>query len=292
MKINELLEKIKDYAITKNYNIYDVAACTRKQNITSITINKKEELPDSYSVAKAFCVCAIGMLYDEGRIDVTTPITTVLRKYINYDYTKTWDIITIHNCLKHRLGIKEGTLDIDCNNPSIFGDDYLKYVMNEKFVYEPAKDFIYTDAAFYLISRIIYELAGMDVEDYLREKLFKPLRIENEIWKKCPYGYSMGATGLYMSSYDTVKLPALYLNDGVWKNERLLSHEWMELLDKYQYENYYTEENGWRQKGGMLGQMVMYNNDYDCAISWHGHGNFGAEIRQFVFDLVKEKIED
>ena len=172
MKINEFLKELEEYIKTNNFNVFDVAITTHENKPIVLKIKDIEFLPNSYSVAKAFAVAACGLLYDEGKLDLEEPITNILRKYINYEYDPIWDSITVHDTLKHHIGLEGGYLDIDCNDPKTFGDDYLKFTLQGKFVYKPKVDYTYTDAAYYLISRVVFEKSGMDLTDYLNIKLF------------------------------------------------------------------------------------------------------------------------
>lgn len=197
----------------------------------------------------------------------------------------------MHDTLKHRIGLKESYLDIDCYDKSIFGIDFLKSTLQAEFVHKPKVDFTYTDAAFYLISRIVYKKSGMDLENYLVKKLFTPLGIKEFKFDKCPKGFSMGATGLYLKSSDTIKLPYLLLNNGIYNNERLLSNEWMSILEENEYENYYFKDSFWYAKGGMRNQVIMYNKVYDVAVAWHGDDDNFEKLLKYVLNNVKEKME-
>ena len=84
-----------------------------------------------------------------------------------------------------------------------------------------------SDAAYYLVSRLVSHLAGERTSDYLNRKLFQPLKVREVAWSCCPHNYPIGATGLYLSAYDMVKLPALYLEGGMWDGKRVLSQAWI-----------------------------------------------------------------
>ena len=291
MTKKELLNNIEQYIKENNYDIYDLVVSDNESNIEIRKIKEINFLPDSYSVAKAWTTQACGILYDEGKLDLNESITTILKEDINYSYNPIWDTLTVHDALKHHLGIENNYLDIDCDDPIKFGDDYLKYILqNAKFVYKPKIDYSYTDAAFYLISRIIYKKTNLDLCDFLKIKLFDDLNIKTYTWTKCPKGYSMGGTGLYMNSIDTVKLPTLLLNRGVYKGKQLLSINWINILEENQYENYLLD-NDWYQKGGMANQIVMYNKKYNIAVSWHGHDSHLRELREFVIKIVTDTVK-
>ncbi len=292
MKVKEFLVNFGKFIKENNYNTFDVAISSSANKVELLKLQDIDFLPDSYSVGKSFAVCACGLLYDEGKLDLNEPITNILKDDINYEYDKVWDTITVHDTLKHHIGIENNFLDIDCFDPKTFGDDYLRYVLQEShFVYKPKVDYTYTDAAYYLISRIVYKKANMDLKDYLNEKLFKNLDIKDFDWKTCPMGYSMGATGLLLSTLDMIKLPIMLLNDGVYNGKRILSKEWMKLLEDNEYENYNYLNSGWYLKGGMRNQMIMYNKEFDCAIAWHSLGLGYAEMRKFVVDNITSKLE-
>ena len=56
------------------------------------------------------------------------------------------------------------------------------------------------------------------------------MRFKEFAWSRCPFGYSIGATGLYLRTEDVVKLGILYLNKGMWKEERIISEACVNLV--------------------------------------------------------------
>jgi CubicO group peptidase (beta-lactamase class C family) len=98
------------------------------------------------------------------------------------------------------------------------------------------------------------------------------MKFKEYAWSKCPYGYSMGATGLYLRTEDMIQLGILYLNNGVWKDERIISGEWINLVLANRYEFTYIKD-GWCGKGGMRGQLLMFNREKNKAIAFHSFEN-------------------
>ena len=67
--------------------------------------------------------------------------------------------------------------------------------------------------------------------------------------ERCPKGYSIGATGLYLRTEDMVKLGILYLNKGMWKETRVLSEEWVDMVISNEYEfSYQYHQNNHKQE--------------------------------------------
>ena len=260
-------QKIQDQKL----NIYFICEGNKEYQI-----NKEEVVPanptcNCYSVAKAFTVTAIGMLYDKGLLKPSDLIVDILKKYLPTNISEKWERVTIHDALVHKVGFGSGLLDIDCDDASCYESfDYLEIVFKTKLVHEPGTVFQYTDAAYYLLSRVVAEVSGLDLEDFLRPVLMEKMKFKELAWSKCPKGYSMGATGLYIRTEDMVKLGILYLNNGLWKSEQILSKEWVDMVIKNRYE-FSPLRNGWYAKGGMRGQLLMFNFDLGKAIACHSY---------------------
>ena len=146
--------------------------------------------------------------------------------------------------------------------------------------YEPGTTHQYTDAAYYLLSRVVYELSGINLEDFLRPVLMDKMRFKELAWSKCPYGYSIGATGLYIRTEDMVKLGILYLNKGIWMGERIISEKWVDLVISNGYEFHHIG-NGWYAKGGMCGQFLMFNYNLGKALACHSYDD-GVRSTMFI----------
>ena len=209
------------------------------------------------------------MLYDKGLIKPDDLLTKILYKYLPEELDPLWHKVTIHHVLLHKIGFNTGLLDIDTDDASSYQtNDYLQIVLNTKLTYEPGSVYQYSDAAYYLLSRVVYEVSGMELSDLLRPVLMNKLKFKEFAWSKCPYGYSIGATGLYIRTEDMIKLGILYLNKGMWKNERIISQEWIDMVLLNQYEFTHIK-NGWYAKGGMRGQLLMFNLEKEKAIACH-----------------------
>lgn len=259
------IKKIKE----SNLNIYFVCEADDKYNIKKEVIVPANPTCNCYSVAKAFAVTAIGLLYDKGLLTTDTLITDVLKKYLPGEIDSKWHKVTIHDVLLHKIGFSYGLLDIDVDDASDYPTlDYLQIIFNTKLDYEPGTVSQYTDAAYYLLSRVVAEVSKKDLSEFLREIIMDKMKFKEFAWSRCPYGYSMGATGLYIRTEDMVKLGILYVNDGIWKNERILSSNWVNKVLENGYE-FKLLSNGWYGKGGMRGQLLMFNKKLCKVIGVH-----------------------
>ena len=231
---------------------------------------------DTYSVSKAYVVTALGLLFDRGLLRTDEILTDILADELPETYNEVWTKTTVDMLLLHKVGLSGGFLDIDCFDATQFGDDYLAYVLNapirEDFDLE--KD-TYTDAAFYLLSRIVEKRAGMGTDNFLWQHLFYPTGCREAAWSHCPKGHVMGATGLYIRVEDMVKHAMIYLNGGMYEDKRILSEEWVNIVLERGYELKSCGGGKAYGKGGMRGQKMMLVPSANRAVAWLGCGDNG-----------------
>ena len=234
-----------------------------------------------YSIAKAFVVTAVGLLMDRGLLSIREILTDLLADELPTTYHPVWKQTDVEMLLLHKVGLAKNFLDIDSQDATAFGCDYLSYVLNAPI----REDFdrtqsTYTDAAYYLLSRIVEKRAGMPLDNFLWKYLFAPMRFREAAWSHCPMGHTMGATGLYLRIEDLIKLGALYLNHGVYEGERILSEEWVDTVFSKGYELKQQPDGKAYSKGGMRGQRLMILPHSHRAVAWLGCGS--NDFRAFV----------
>jgi len=81
----------------------------------------------------------------------------------------------------------------------------------------------------------------------------------------------MGATGLYVYTEDLAKLGQLYLNRGVYDGKRIISEEWVDIVEKQEYEFGKTAGGG-HVKGGAFGQILAYYPKKNRVVAYHSYG--------------------
>ena len=282
-------EKIFSEAEKTGMNLFDMAIY-QNGHIWDHRFQHCSNCHNSYSVSKAFIMTGIGMLYDEGRIDVKKPVISYMGDLVPDDIDPLWQKVTIEHAMSHKIGFSEGFLDIDVENVLEYPTrDYLSIVFHHPLDYEPGEHYQYSDAAYYLLSRLISCISGEKADVYLNRKLFQPMDFHEVAWSHCPQDYPMGATGLYISSHDAVKLAALYLEGGMWQGKRLLSQEWTDMATANNYDLSTRTPSGFYGKGGMYGQIIMFNRQKNCAVAWHSHSS--GEHNKMMIALVDSLID-
>lgn len=266
-----LLEALVKTAEDNDIPVYRISVYD-ENGLQTETVNSSNPCQNCYSVAKLYCVTAIGMLYDEGKIEVTDTIGSIFAEELaEYGIDPAgWNKVTVHDVMRHRAGFEHGLLDIDAEDSTKWGSqDYLKLVLSEPLVYEPGEKSVYTDAAFYLISRVVTKISGEKLDDFLAARLFKYTECREFAFSKCPEGYPIGATGLYIRSADVAKLGRIYLDGGKYGDVQIISQEWINTVIENGYE-LHSSGDGY-SKGGMRGQNLYINFEKNVAVAWHSY---------------------
>ncbi len=280
--------------------IFEAAA--KEQGLSWITVVENGETStlsvcpasktlDCYSVSKVFTVTALGLLCDDGMLSTEERVVDILRDSLPDGMDARWESVTVDDVIRHRWGIDHGFLDIDVENieeyERLYGtrDDFLRIVLSAHLPLEVGSKYVYSDAAYYLLSRIITVKTGISLTELLRERLFTPMHFEETAWSCCPLGFAMGATGLFIRSADIAKLGQLYIDGGVYGGERYLSSEWCRTVLERGYELESVAPNVYA-KGGMYGQIIMINTERRLSIAWLGYDTDGYSER--LQALVRE----
>ena len=157
------------------------------------------------SVTKQFTAAAILKLVEEGKLDLENDFTEYL------DFDTGGRTITISNLLDHTSGINSYTempnfweLSIE-NHPR---DTLVRMVEAENFLFEPGEAMIYNNSAYFFLGLIIEKVSEMTYEEYLDEKIFQPLGMNetyycsnSKVRKNKVYGYNYNPEGLRQKPY-------------------------------------------------------------------------------------------
>jgi len=126
---------------------------------------------------------------------------------------------------------------------------------------------------------IIQKVTGETMVNYLEKRLFDPLDIKNYTWDTCPKGINKGGSGLNLRTEDIAKFGQLYLQKGLYNNQRILPEKWIieatgcstatevkqeEYSCGYGYQFWRCTHNGYRAEGA-LGQHCIVMPDEDAV---------------------------
>lgn len=266
MNLNPILSYAKEHQLI----LFDHAVMT-KDGISELFTAMGNPLNNSYSVAKCFAAAAIGFLWDEKKIGLDEPVTEVLKGEFD-SAAPGWENVLVRHALGHTMGISNGYLDIDTEDILSYGtDDFLTYAFSHPIMHAPGTHYCYSDAAYYIVSRLAERRSGEKLDEYLMHKLLRPLHVQEAAFSRCPRNHPIGATGLYIRARDMVKLGYVYCQRGVWEGQQLLSEAWIRIEEQEGFNFSETTVKGVYAKGGMCGQKLLYSPEKGYAAAWHSY---------------------
>jgi CubicO group peptidase (beta-lactamase class C family) len=184
----------------------------------------------SYSVAKSFVSALLGIAIDEGYIkDIKQPVTDYLEGLKDKNFSK----VTIEDLLNMKTGIK---FNENYSSPFsdvakyYFGPNLKKYIRHLKVKDEPGKDYDYVSVSALLLSLVVEKATGQKINDYLQEKIWKPLGMEfNSTWSVDSKKNQVikAFCCLNARTRDFAKFGRLYLNNGNWNGNQIISKTWI-----------------------------------------------------------------
>ena len=138
-------------------------------------------------------------------------------------------VITLHDLLTMRSGIafdnEHFSVEMWVDSPS----QPLRYMLEKPLYADPGARYYYRDVDPQLVGYALTRLTGRSEEQLATETLFAALDIHDYFWEAGSDGVSMAAHGLQLLPRDLAKLGQLVLDRGLWRGQRVVSEEWLEL---------------------------------------------------------------
>ena len=195
--------------------------------------NNENKRHISWSVAKSFISALVGIAYEEGLIDsLDDPVT----KYLD-DFKETgYDDVTIKDILQMSSGVlfNEDYADYD-SDINRFGRavatgtsmrDFSKTLTRER---EPGTYMHYVSINTQVLGFLLQEVTNKSISQYLFDKIWNPLGMEDSayfILDDVKDEFALG--GLNATLRDYAKFGLLYLQNGRWSDNQIISNQWIE----------------------------------------------------------------
>jgi CubicO group peptidase (beta-lactamase class C family) len=204
---------------------------------------------DIWSGTKSFSGTAWGLLFNDslqGRIPQAISLDTPAYPFIPEGYPlsdKRKESITFRQLLSMTSGIRGE--DSDCEGmatstwvgpfefalgkaPNRFG----KWA--DQLTGKPGTCFEYSDPAICHLALAFTTITGREMDDYLHERIFRPIGIENLSWDVQGGGGFLGPhtnahTGVHISARELARFCYLMLKRGSWEGQQLVPEWWLDL---------------------------------------------------------------
>lgn len=214
--MNRLTEKdIEEFSIQAIYSL--------KDNVEEFSYGNVNKLYEQQSISKIMTSTAIGKLIDDKIITLEDKISDYLTFPKDADpliYT-----VKIKDLLTQTMGTHKGFL-YEEERHSIT-EDFVDYISRKPIERKVSKYFEYSDATFYLLSRIVQKASNLPLDEFLNKHFLIKMNIYSEQYERCFNGHPLGCSGYAISTVDICRIGQFYLDKGIYNGERLLSEEYI-----------------------------------------------------------------
>lgn len=188
-----------------------------------------DTLHDIRSAGKSITSALVGIAEDKG---FTQGVDATLLSYFpGLKCLNGWDprkeTITLEHVLSMSFGLAEPGEYPSWENRSWYTTHWIEDVLCQPVEFEPGSRFDYDSAAPALFGPIIEQASGLSIRQFSEDFLFKPLGIEEYRWHIMPDGHEYTGGGFRMRSRDMARFGQLYLQNGIWEGDQLISKKWV-----------------------------------------------------------------
>ena len=249
-----------------------------------------------YSHSKSFTSTAIGFLVDEKNLDLDDRVVEIFPDLAPAKPSEHLRQLRVRDLLTMTVGMHR----TDAESNDIAGD-WVKAFLNNTIEDAPGTHFRYDSCATHVLAAIVERKTGERLMDYLKRRLFDKIGIRKQ-WSTCsPTGIACGGWGMNMTTREQARFGQLYLQQGLWNGEQILSTNWVRMATSYQTDTERKNGGDWGQgygfqfwrchhnayrADGAMGQYTIVMPDQDAVVSI----NSGLGNMQGVLSLVWEHL--
>jgi len=180
-----------------------------------------------HSVTKSVISVLIGIALDKGYLN---SVDQKLIEFFPGYFTDELDPRKKEISLKHLLTMSAGFKWNDWA-PVLWewysSPDWVQFTIQLPQENNPGDVFEYNTSISHLLSVILSKSTNTSTLEFADQNLFKPLGIQKGFWQQDPQGFYNGGSGLSLSARDLAKIGFLYLNNGFWNGQSIVSEYWV-----------------------------------------------------------------
>lgn len=232
----------------------------------------------SWSMGKSFTNALVGIMAGDGLVDIHAPMD------IPEWQSDGRAAITLSDLMQMQSGLEwnenYGTRS-DVNLMLHREEDMGLFALSKPLMAKPGTHWYYSSGSTNIIVRYLRGRFASEEEflQYIHERLFDPLGIDNPCFEPDMSGTPVGSSYLYATARDFARLGHMYLHDGCVGEERLLPEHWVE----------YTTTPASDSKGGYgacfwLNRSKTYPSAPEDMYSCQGHDG------QMIFIIPSKEL--
>jgi CubicO group peptidase (beta-lactamase class C family) len=263
-----------------------------------------------YSCTKSITSVMVGIAINQGYIDnVSQKVLDFFpdRTFENMDSRK--EDMTLEDLLTMRPGIEWDEWTVPYSNGTndyrqmMANPDPISFVLNRPMVSDPGTDWVYCGGASHLLSAIVNVTTGKTALQLAQESMFDTIGIPRAYWGDDALGINIGGSELSLRPQDMARIGYLYLNNGTWDGQEIVSSEWVEESTEtremrsnyagYGYQWWTYPDLGAYFGTGLYGQQIIVVPQHDLVVVFTG-GFIGqaSPYYEFLTDYIIPAAED
>lgn len=262
----------------------------------------QNERHEQFSVTKSFVATLFGIALDQGKLTgVEQPVAQFFpgKAFANPDPRK--DAMTLDNLLGMTTGL-DWTEGDPAYGAMYRSADWVEYVMGLQMRGAPGEAFNYCSGCSHVLLQVVEQAVGGGAIDFARQYLLGPLGIRDFDWERNPRGDAIGGWGLALTARDMAKLGYLYLHNGQWDGQQVVSADWVRAATTqhsdpdgrlgYGYQWWLYDTHGAYTALGKGGQTIFVIPDLDVIVVTTAdipdHDPIFALIDNYIIPGVKD----
>ena len=221
--------------VSQGMLVFDETVRTQLDDKDGWVGNGNLSMHAQFSASKSIASILVGIAIDLGDISGADVPYLSLFDYPSYD---NWDErknqITLKHVLTMRLGLQWDEWSVPYGDPNnavvrFFNQhhDYSKGLLDLPMETDPGARFAYNTVASVSLGQAVQNRSPLTCADFLRTYLLDPLRITRINWVETPTGLPDLGGGLYLYARDMVKFGQMYMDDGRWNGQQIVSSTWV-----------------------------------------------------------------
>jgi CubicO group peptidase (beta-lactamase class C family) len=239
---------------------------------------------------------SVMILVDEGKLSLSDPVSKHLPDFAVHDK----DSVTIEHLLLHTSGL------IPDNGMSDYRGTHAESIanlMSQKLRSPPETRFRYSDVGFLVLGEVVHQLSGMPLNEFARERIFKPLEMSETGYRsigenddRCattqqreghwmrgevhdPRAYALGGVaghaGLFSTANDLSRFANAMVNGGRTDEVRLFSKSTFDAMTSpIEVPGKSADQIQFRSRGWDKRSAYSSNRGKSMTDAAFGHGGF------------------
>ncbi|WP_274652150.1 serine hydrolase domain-containing protein [Paenibacillus humicola] len=249
-----------------------------------------------HSLTKTYAATAVCLAIDEGLVRLDDRLIDLFREEAPSEISENLKLLTVRDVLCMGCGMEA------MPSPS---EDWIRDFLATPVVHKPGTAFMYNSAGSNMLGAIVRKVSGVGLHQFLKPRLFDKIGIDGDRfkWLCLPDGLEAGGGGGFATTEDNARLMMLYLQNGVWDGERVLSEELVHMATTlqnstsanlngipdcrlgYGFQMWMCRPAGAYRADGAMGQYSLVFPDLDMVVSLNETARYPESVQQ-VLDIV------